>query len=131
MRPRFARLAAAFAALSALGVSACGDGGGGAGSAGALVLHRGNTGEPLSLDPHKASGTWENAILGDMFIGLFTEDPRGEPIPGMAESWTVAEDQLSWRFTLREATWSDGEPVTAADFVFSLRRILDPETLAQ
>jgi oligopeptide transport system substrate-binding protein len=123
-----ARLAAATAA--ALALAACGEGGAAPESA-ARVLHRGNTAEPLSLDPHKSSGVWENAIIGDMFIGLFTEDPAGEPVPGMAERWEVSDDGLVWTFTLREATWSDGAPVTADDFVFSLRRILDPATLSQ
>lgn len=119
-----------FLGVAAVALAACG-GEGGAGSGDALVLHRGNTGEPLSLDPHKASGIWENVIIGDMFIGLFTEDPAGQPIPGLAESWTVSDDGLVWTFTLIDTTWSDGVPVTADDFVFSLRRILDPATLAQ
>ncbi|MEO1040457.1 MAG: peptide ABC transporter substrate-binding protein [Pseudomonadota bacterium] len=96
-----------------------------------VVLHRGNAAEPFSLDPHKASGTWENNIIGDMFIGLFTENAAGEPVLGMAESYEVAEDGLSWTFTLREALWSDGEPVTAYDFEYAFQRILDPATLAQ
>ena len=117
------------AGASALTLAACG--GGDSADGDMVVLHRGNGAEPLSLDPHKASGTWENNIIGDMFIGLFTEDAAGEPIPGMAESWEVSEDGLTWTFTLREAQWSDGEPVTAADFEFALQRILDPATLAQ
>jgi len=115
------------AGASALTLAACSE----APDSDVTVLHRGNGAEPLSLDPHKASGTWENNIIGDMFIGLFTEDTAGEPIPGMAESWEVSEDGLTWTFTLREAQWSDGEPVEAGDFEFALRRILDPATLAQ
>lgn len=118
--------------LAALSLAACGgSGGGGESQSASLVLHRGNTAEPYSLDPHRANGTWENNIIGDMFIGLFTENAVGEPIPGMAEEWTVSDDGLVWTFSLREATWSDGEPVTANDFVFAFRRILDPATLAQ
>ncbi|MFW5661139.1 MAG: peptide ABC transporter substrate-binding protein [Oceanicaulis sp.] len=125
------RFALALAAgASALTLAACG-GGGDSADSDSVVLHRGNGAEPLSLDPHKASGTWENNIIGDMFIGLFTEDAAGEPIPGMAESWDVSEDGLTWTFTLREAQWSDGEPVEAYDFEFAFQRILDPETLAQ
>jgi oligopeptide transport system substrate-binding protein len=116
---------------AAFALAACGGQGGGAGRSEARVLHRGNTGEPLSLDPHKASGIWENVIIGDMFMGLFTESPAGDPIPGLADSWTVSEDGLVWTFKLRETVWSDGMPVTADDFVYSLRRILDPATLAQ
>ncbi|WP_421792328.1 peptide ABC transporter substrate-binding protein [Hyphobacterium sp.] len=96
-----------------------------------VTLHRGNSAEPLTLDPHKASGTWENNIIGDMFIGLFTDDVYGSPIPGMAESWEVSEDGLTWTFELREATWSDGVPVTAHDFEYAIQRILAPATLAQ
>lgn len=117
------------AGASALALTACGGGGDSADSDG-VVLHRGNGAEPLTLDPHKASGTWENNIIGDMFIGLFTENAAAEPIPGMATDWSVSEDGLSWTFTLREAVWSDGEPVTAEDFEFAFRRILDPATLA-
>lgn len=95
------------------------------------ILRRGNTAEPLTLDPQRSNGIWENHILGDMFIGLFTENVAGEPVPGMAESWSVSEDGLVWVFELREAFWSDGEPVTAYDFEYAFQRILDPGTVAQ
>ncbi len=96
------------------------------------VLHRGNAAEPGTLDPHKASGTWENNILGDLFLGLTTEAADGSIIPGSAESWTISDDGLTYTFKLREGLkWSDGEPVTAEDFVFSLQRILNPELAAE
>ncbi len=117
------------AGASALTLAACG-GGGDSADEDLVVLNRGNSAEPFSLDPHKASGTWENNIIGDMFIGLFTENAAGEPIPGMVENYTVSEDGLTWTFNLREAQWSDGEPVDAYDFEFALRRILTPDTLA-
>ncbi|WP_217909522.1 peptide ABC transporter substrate-binding protein [Desulfosediminicola flagellatus] len=88
-------------------------------------------GEPASLDPHKVSGTWENYIVGDMFLGLTTEDPKAEAVPGVAESWTISEDLTTYTFKLRKSTWSDGTPLTANDFVFSLQRILLPETAAE
>ena len=116
-------------AASTLALAACG--GGGDVDSNSVVLHRGNSAEPLTLDPHKASGTWENNIIGDMFIGLFTDDANGAPIPGMAESWSVSEDGLTWRFELRDAVWSDGQPVTANDFEYAFQRILNPATLAQ
>ena len=90
-----------------------------------------NQGEPLSLDPHKANGTWENNIVGNMFVGLTTEDPKGEPIPGMAERWETSEDGRTWTFYLRRAQWSDGEACDAHDFEFAFKRILDPENLAE
>ncbi|NWH08632.1 MAG: peptide ABC transporter substrate-binding protein [Alphaproteobacteria bacterium] len=96
------------------------------------VLHRGNNSEPDTLDPHKASGQWENNIISDMFVGLMTFDPKGQPILGAAESYEVSPDGLTYIFKIREGhLWSDGVPVTADDFVFSLRRINDPQTAAQ
>jgi oligopeptide transport system substrate-binding protein len=98
--------------------------GGGSDEDKARTLHFGNSAEPLSLDPHQASGVWENRIIGDLLIGLVTEDPKGRPIPGMATSWTTSPDGLVWTFKLRDALWSDGDPVTAEDFVFAWRRIM-------
>lgn len=88
-------------------------------------------GEPASLDPHKISGTWENYVVGDMFVGLTTENPSAAAIPGIAESWQISDDGKTYTFTLRKSSWSDGTPLTAADFVFSLQRILLPETAAE
>lgn len=98
----------------------------------ALTLHRGNAQEPDTLDPHRATAQWEGNIIGDMLMGLLTEDAAGEPIPGMAESYETSDDGLVWTFHIRaDAVWSDGVPVTAGDFVFALRRINDPKTAAQ
>jgi oligopeptide transport system substrate-binding protein len=90
-----------------------------------------NQGEPLSLDPHKCTGTWENNIVGNMFVGLTTEDTKSRPAPGMAQRWETSEDGLTWTFYLRPAQWSDGESCDAHDFEFAFRRILNPETLAE
>ncbi|MBL8545711.1 MAG: peptide ABC transporter substrate-binding protein [Hyphomonadaceae bacterium] len=90
-----------------------------------------NQGEPLSLDPHKAVGTWENNIIGNMFVGLTTEDAKGEPIAGMAERWETSADGLTWTFQLRRAQWSDGEACDAHDFAFAFRRILNPENMSE
>jgi oligopeptide transport system substrate-binding protein len=95
---------------------------------GKVCLHLGNVNDPISLDPHKTQGTWEHRLLLDNLIGLTQDDADGEPIPGVAERWETSPDGLTWTFYLREAYWSDGVPVTADDFVFSFRRILDPET---
>jgi oligopeptide transport system substrate-binding protein len=101
-------------------------------AAAAMDLHRGNGAEPDSLDPHKAQGTWEADIIGDMILGLTTEDSKAEPIPGSAKEWSVSEDGLTWTFKLDDRVkWSDGVPVTADDFVFAWRRLLDPATHAQ
>ncbi len=90
-----------------------------------------NGGEPASIDPHRVSGDWENRIVGDYIEGLMTENAGAEPIPGQAESYEVSEDGLTYTFTIRDdAVWSDGEPVTAEDFAFAFKRLLDPEMAA-
>ena len=94
------------------------------------TLHRGNGAEPASLDPSFAQTETEENILGDLMVGLITDNPGAEPIPGMAVSWTASADGLIWTFKLRDALWSDGTPVTAEDFVFSWRRLVDPNTAA-
>ena len=92
-----------------------------------MVYHRGNTGEPESLDPAKASLTFEANILFDLFEGLVMPDALANVTPGAAESWTISGDQTVYTFTLRkDAVWSNGDPVTADDFVYSFRRLVDP-----
>jgi len=96
--------------------------------AGKMCLELGNSNDPVSLDPHKTQGTWENRITGDLIMGLTQDDPAGGVVPGMATQWDVSADGKVWVFHLREAKWSDGVAVTADDFVFALRRIMDPKT---
>lgn len=101
-------------------------------SAHAATLNIHNGGDPTSLDPQKISGDWENRIDGDIFEGLVTEDPKDNPIPGQAASWTISADQKVYTFKLRDGIkWSDGTPVTAQDFVFAFQRLMDPKTAAQ
>ncbi len=96
------------------------------------LYRRGNDADPETLDPHKSSTVAEAHILRDLCDGLLTYDNCGAIIPGAARQWTVAEDGLTYRFALRpDGRWSNGDPVTAADFVFSLRRIMDPATGAK
>ena len=94
----------------------------------ATTLRMGNAGEPLTLDPAKATIVIEDRIMEGLFEGLTVLDPAAKPIPGMAESWSVSDDKLTWTFQLRNAKWSNGVPVTADDFVFSFRRLMDPAT---
>lgn len=96
-----------------------------------MVYRMATMGEPKTLDPHGVSGTWENYIVGDAFMGLLTDAADATPIPGAAESWTISDDGLTYTFRLRDHQWSDGKPVTAEDFVYSFRRILDPATAAE
>ena len=97
-------------------------------SSDSATLHRGNGAEPLSIDPAFVQGEPEENLTGDLNVGLVTYDPAARPIPGIAESWTSSPDGLVWTFHLREARWSDGAPLTAEDFVFGWRRLLDAKT---
>lgn len=94
------------------------------------TFYRGNVAEPESLDPSLVQGQQEEEILGDLMVGLLDSDPLARPVPGMATRWNSSPEGLTWTFYLREALWSDGRPVTADDFVFSWRRLLDPATAA-
>lgn len=95
------------------------------------TFSRGNGAEPDTLDPQLASTQYENNVIGDMFLGLMTEDAHGNPVPGAATSFSASDDGLTYTFKLRDHAWSDGKPVTAHDYVFSYRRLLDPKTAAQ
>ena len=93
------------------------------------VWNRGANSDVQSLDPHKTSTVEEANILRDLFIGLVAQDQDANLIPGAAESWTVSPDGKVYTFKMRAgATWSDGSPVTAGDFVFSWRRVVNPAT---
>ena len=100
-------------------------------TASSRVLHRGNSTEPVTLDPHKSEDVSSGNILRDLYEGLVTEDAKGKLIPGAAEKWSISDDGMHYTFHLRNClAWSNGEALTAADFIFSLRRALDPETAA-
>ena len=97
-----------------------------------MIYHRGNTAEPETLDPSKASTTYEAHILRDLFEGLVMPDATANIMPGAALSWQISDDETVYTFKLREdALWSNGDPVTADDFVFAFRRLQDPETAAE
>ena len=93
------------------------------------VLRRGNGPDVETLDPHRVEGVAASDVLRDMFEGLVTTGVDAEPIPGVAERWEVSEDGRQYRFHLRDdARWSNGDAVTAHDFVAGLRRSVDPAT---
>jgi oligopeptide transport system substrate-binding protein len=95
------------------------------------VLHRGLPADPESVDPQKARSTQAGDVLRDIGEGLLGYSAAGDLVPGAAESWTISDDGLTYTFTLRDdARWSNGDPVTAGDFVYSLRRLVDPATAA-
>jgi oligopeptide transport system substrate-binding protein len=93
------------------------------------ILVRGGGPEPDSLDPQKARGFEAQSILRDLCEGLTTLDRKAGVAPGVARSWSASLDGLTYTFDLRrEARWSNGDAVVAADFVAGLRRLVDPAT---
>jgi oligopeptide transport system substrate-binding protein len=99
---------------------------------GEVVFHRGNDADPETLDAHKTQTVAEAHLLRDLSEGLVIHNARGEVVSGVAESWTVSTDGKVYTFKLRSnAKWSNGDRVKAQDFVFSLQRILNPETGAK
>ncbi len=91
-------------------------------------LIRGNGDEVQSLDPHKIEGVPEDNVARDLYEGLLVSDSDGHPVPGVAERWENKDFKV-WTFHLRQnAKWSNGEPVTAQDFVYSWQRLVDPKT---
>ena len=92
------------------------------------VFHFGNHSEPQGLDPHIVTGVPEHHILTALFEGLVTKNPETlEPEPGVAESWDISDDGMTYTFHLRNnAKWSNGDPVTAEDFRWSWQRAISP-----
>lgn len=94
-----------------------------------MVWHRGELGDPGSLDPHKATTLIESNVIDDLFEGLVALDARGEIIPGVAERWTADPSGTSYTFKLRpDAKWSNGDKIVAGDFAYAFRRLMAPQT---
>lgn len=97
------------------------------------ILLLGNGAEPKALDPHLVSSVGDANILRALFEGLVINHPESDTLhePGVAERWEPNADFSEWRFFLRtNAKWSNGDPVTAHDFVYAYHRILHPEMAA-
>ena len=92
------------------------------------ILYFGNGTEPKDLDPHTVTGVPESHILMALLEGLVIRHPEGlDPLPGVARSWDISEDGKTYTFYLRDtAVWSNGDPVTASDFVWAWERMLTP-----
>ncbi|MGC4028270.1 MAG: peptide ABC transporter substrate-binding protein [Steroidobacteraceae bacterium] len=91
-------------------------------------LRRHLSSSPATLDPALVQDVMGLSVDSDLFEGLLRQGADGALLPGMAERWEVSADALSWKFHLRAAQWSNGDPVTAGDFVFAWRRVVDPAT---
>jgi oligopeptide transport system substrate-binding protein len=89
----------------------------------------GNGAEPADLDPHIAVAYNDYTILVALFEGLTViDEATSKPLPGAAANWDISPDGLTYTFHLRpDGVWSNGDPVTAQDFVFSIERILNPK----
>src|SRR5690625_2002291 len=127
MRLRFFLPLSAFL-ISAL-MSGCGSGG--------TAVERGDHDQilhmnlgviPEGLDPHLITSVAGFDVVRSLLEGLVSEDPHDlSPVPGVAERWEISDDQLEYTFHLRKnARWSNGDPVTADDFIFSYKRMLSP-----
>ncbi len=93
------------------------------------ILHMNLSAEPPTFDPAQAQDSQAHTVLNMMYEGLVRLDENSKPVPGVAEKWDISSDGLKYVFHLRkDAKWSNGDPVTAKDFVFAWQRVLDPNT---
>ena len=141
MKKRNLRIVTMLLALVML-VTACGggnnapanNGGGEAGETAGKekILRTNNSSEPGTLDPALATGTHDSWPMQHIYEGLMKYNEKGEVVEGVAKEMKVSEDGLTYTFVLRDdAKWSNGDPVTAEDFEFSWKRVLDPETASE
>ena len=98
-----------------------------AANTGKKILNYGNGAEPQDLDFQIVTGVPEHRLALTFFEGLVSEDPQLNIMPGVAERWDISPDGLRYTFHLRaDAQWSNGDPVTADDFVQSYQRMITP-----
>ena len=92
------------------------------------ILYIGNGTEPQDLDPHIVTGVPESKVLMALLEGLVIRNPDGPtPLPGVAKNWDISQDGKTYTFYLREdSAWSNGDSVTAFDFVYAWNRVLLP-----
>ena len=86
--------------------------------------------EPTTLDPARATRLPDLRVIGQCLEGLTRLGAGRQPEPAAAESWEISPDGRTYRFRLRRAHWSNGQPVLSNDFAFAWRRVLDPHTRA-
>lgn len=90
-------------------------------------LNLATAGEPV-VDPGLVTDKNSTALVANIFDGLTRPTLNGEVEPAIAETWEISEDSLTYTFYLRDSNWSDGSPLTAHDFEFSWKRVLNPKT---
>lgn len=117
--------------VASLFLSACGGVDQDAGSNGKQVLHLMQTDEPPGLDSATTTDAISNELLNNVMEGLYRLDKDNHPTEGMAEDVKISKDKKTYTFTLRDAEWSDGEPVTAENFEYGWKRALDPKSKSE
>ena len=97
------------------------------------ILHLGNGAEPRDLDPHTSTSNTEANIVAALFEGLVIFAPDGKTVlPGAAERWDISPDGKVYTFHLRPGLkWSNGDPLTSEDFLYSFRRIIVPKLASE
>ncbi len=85
-----------------------------------------------SMDPQINTDVEGSGIMRSLFEGLYNEDQEGGLVPGVATSYELSDDKTTYTFHLRDnAKWSNGDPVTAGDFVYAWKRLADPATASE
>jgi oligopeptide transport system substrate-binding protein len=136
-RKDFLRLSGAgMAGAILLGTAGCGvfegGGGGGGGSANPKNITFNLEDTIRDLDSATTTDSVSTDVLLNVMSGLYRLDVNTRPVPDMAESVDISEDQLTYTFTIRDGVkWSNGDPVTAGDFEYAWKRVLNPDTGAQ
>lgn len=110
-----------------LALTGCGSSGTATGNVKQHITYN-NAAEPETIDPAKASGAPDLTVINAVFEGLVRYDKETKIQPGMAKTWDISPDGKTYTFHLRDAKWSNGDPVTADDFVFAWERLLNPDT---
>ena len=96
-----------------------------------VAIRRSAIGDPQTLDPQLWVYGQDGNLAQDLFQSLTTVDAAAKTVPGQAESWNVSPDGKTYTFHLRPGlVWSDGVPITSADFLYSMRRLFDPKSAA-
>ena len=95
-----------------------------------ITVRVGTVSDPSTLDPNLAEDFYSITPIEQMFLGLTNlNNETGAPEPELATSWDISEDGLTWTFHMRDdVKWSDGNPVTAKDIEYSVKRAIKPET---
>lgn len=95
------------------------------------VIRFNNRAEPATVDPGRSTGIPEANVETAVFEGLTRLNANDEPEPGIAQSWEISRDGKRYVFHLRQAKWSNGDPVAAQDFEYAWKRVLAPETASE